>query len=457
MNVCHPQGVIIQDFKQTNSLVCRFTLWYCPDEVSLSRVLSTVRMKENGKHKLGKIAGMCGFLVCLFLFASCGKENGFDYPIVYTGDVKSITDSSALLTARIENPGDRRILSSGFIWSLTSKDDGGMVLLNPGEVPGTFSLPVNKKLLPAKTYYVRAFAQTENARVYGKEVTFSSLPKGAFNPGKWTRLVNDNPGYAFEAIQSSFTIRDSIYFITYDGYFLRYDPVKKQIAQILHTDFLYFVEFTVVYEDKAYFFYENSFYRFDPLDFSITKRSSPPSMVLHNCTGFSLGDSIFVGLGSASWPELSNEFWMYRISTNSWKACARFPGHGRLDAFAFEVAGKGYIGCGYELTNNSFSYFNDLWEYNPASDSWRIRKELPVKPENLEFSGSGANGFGYFFYNGGFYEYNPEFNYWETMSGVSFGFNNNPQRLFTSNNTLYLAIISGYESFWHLMLWRYEK
>ena len=65
----------------------------------------------------------------------------------------------------------------------------------------------------------------------------------------------------------------------------------------------------------------------------------------------------------------------------SWNPCQSFPGGGRLDAVAFSLNGKGYIGTG--MKDEEFEtdkYFSDFWEYDPQSDTWTRINDLPGNP-----------------------------------------------------------------------------
>ena len=62
----------------------------------------------------------------------------------------------------------------------------------------------------------------------------------------------------------------------------------------------------------------------------------------------------------------------YNTVTNSWIALANFPGIQRFTGSGFSINGKGYITCGINGFGNP--YLNDLWEYDPASNTWSQKK-----------------------------------------------------------------------------------
>ncbi len=127
-------------------------------------------------------------LMLLFLFISCEKETEFDMPTVFTGDVTNASQTQATFNAKIYNPKNIAILESGFIWGVHSKDNFDLKLVNPSS-ENIFSLQTDIQLLTGKTFYVRAFAKTDNTTIYGREVSFKtdSIP---LNLGNWYKIID---------------------------------------------------------------------------------------------------------------------------------------------------------------------------------------------------------------------------------------------------------------------------
>jgi N-acetylneuraminic acid mutarotase len=84
--------------------------------------------------------------------------------------------------------------------------------------------------------------------------------------------------------------------------------------------------------------------------------------------GFSLGNNAYVGTGGAcsKYQFASADFWKWNSLTNTWIQVANVPGPPRVDAFAFSVGNKGYVGGGW--SGNSF--LQDFWEYDPVANAW---------------------------------------------------------------------------------------
>jgi N-acetylneuraminic acid mutarotase len=74
--------------------------------------------------------------------------------------------------------------------------------------------------------------------------------------------------------------------------------------------------------------------------------------------------------------ELASTFLFSCISffaaADYWTQLANFPAQGRQLASGFSIGNKGYVTCG-----EGGSYFNDLWEYDPATNQWTQLASLP--------------------------------------------------------------------------------
>jgi N-acetylneuraminic acid mutarotase len=109
-------------------------------------------------------------------------------------------------------------------------------------------------------------------------------------------------------------------------------------------------------------------------NFPGTARSAASAFVAYNlgyvCTGV---DMYF------STP--TNENWQYNPATNSWAPKAPFPGLARGNAVGVGLAGKGYVGTGLPLNypvNGDPVGLRDWYQYDPATDQWTQKKNVPI-------------------------------------------------------------------------------
>lgn len=121
----------------------------------------------------------------------------------------------------------------------------------------------------------------------------------------------------------------------------------------------------------------------------------------------------------------------------SWIKKTDFPASSRNFGLGFSIDGKGYFGMGHKQTK-PFVYktYNDLWQYDPASDSWTQKSDFPG-PGRLMARGFSVNkkiyvGFGYVIaasgpnaggndYQTDMYEYEPATNKWQKKADSYLG------------------------------------
>ena len=80
--------------------------------------------------------------------------------------------------------------------------------------------------------------------------------------------------------------------------------------------------------------------------------------------------------------------------TYAWTQRANFGGGNRYAATGFSINGKGYMGLGITHVGLNYTYYVDFWEYNPASNAWTQKANLPAAGRSSP-SGFAINGKGY--------------------------------------------------------------
>ncbi len=96
-------------------------------------------------------------------------------PTVTTAEAQSITTTSAVLGGNVIAEGSCTVLTSGVVFSTAHNPTTNDVLLpNPNTGTGSFSVSATG-LLPATTYYARAFAANCKGINYGNEIHFTTL------------------------------------------------------------------------------------------------------------------------------------------------------------------------------------------------------------------------------------------------------------------------------------------
>jgi N-acetylneuraminic acid mutarotase len=123
------------------------------------------------------------------------------------------------------------------------------------------------------------------------------------------------------------------------------------------------------------------FNEFDPATGKWTKKSNLPGVGVARGfgVGFSIGDKGYVGLGTdistdnkITYPK--KDLWQYDPATDHWTRKADLPGPERDGAVSFVVNGKAYVGGGAGGTN----LYSDFYEYDPVVDVWVQKGDLPT-------------------------------------------------------------------------------
>lgn len=144
-------------------------------------------------------------------------------------------------------------------------------------------------------------------------------------------------------------------------------------------------------------------------------------------SGFTIGNKGYLigGFNGNRNSTRMSDLWVYDMDMDTWTQLADCPGSARSGATAFAIEDKGYLGTGYNYTNESGeTYLNDFWEYDPASNVWTQKADFPgsARYDAVSFSvdGKGYIGAGYDGnYLKDFYSYDPQSNIWTQMRDIT--------------------------------------
>ncbi len=399
----------------------------------------------------------CVFLLLIILFG-CQKET-IDYPVVFTGNVINITDTSATLVAKVSNLGNSPILESGFIWDIHPSYKNGLKLINPDTNKGVYELSTNLKLLPGKTYYARSFIRTSETVCYGQEIQFNTKEKPE-NKGSWTMVYDSNLDGGFEEfINTTFTLGNITYVIMEDGTLYRYSHLNNTFEYVCKNLILAYSKIALIHNNKVYLFSYDSLYLFDPVN-QLFNRISTLGKNLYFPSGFLIDDEIYIGLGLDQNQVYTKEFWCYNIANNTWKSIASFPGDYRANAFGITIGKKGYVGAGYNLIAVQYPYpkFKDMWCYDPGKDQWTQKETIPVSSNNLFDNYCTVLNDAAFYSRGKvFYRYNSTFDIWEEMSQLNTNYYLFSVVLFQYKGKVFFLKCNSYMDNKYFRMWSYEN
>jgi hypothetical protein len=139
---------------------------------------------------------------------------------------------------------------------------------------------------------------------------------------------------------------------------------------------------------------KSDWWAFDPIQNLWTRKTDVPGGVRANGFGFALGSRGYVGGGYSGTRELTDVY-AYDAVADTWTPCAAFPGAARTYVGTFTLStttgNTGYTVGGY----NGFTFLPsaETWAYNPITDRWARRADLPAGRFTLVAWGLGSKGY----------------------------------------------------------------
>ncbi len=188
----------------------------------------------------------------------------------------------------------------------------------------------------------------------------------------WIWLAND-PSNDQGGI--SFSLNNKIYYGLVPGADMGklwvYDPIYKNwIQKKEFPEQGEQVPVSFVINNKGYvLFYDKKLYSYDPVNDNWTRLSSypGPGNLVYGRTAFTINSLGFVGGGKELYTEQAyNELWSYNPSTDTWKQEVPIPGRGRFNLISFTIDNKAYVGFGMTYTPGGWQIqASDFYEYDP--------------------------------------------------------------------------------------------
>lgn len=129
----------------------------------------------------------------------------------------------------------------------------------------------------------------------------------------------------------------------------------------------------------------------------------------HRGTGFSIKDKGYIGLGHIN--SVVNipfaDIWEYDPASDTWSQKADYPSGGNYGASTFTIGDKAYVGNGV-YSNGEF------FEFDPVSNNWTQIADCPNGQS--EKTGFSIDGKGYFVSSDKLFEYDPSLDSWTEKS-----------------------------------------
>lgn len=108
----------------------------------------------------------------------------------------------------------------------------------------------------------------------------------------------------------------------------------------------------------------NAWTQVDDMQYFDKEKNEVVIVPRRHASAFAIGEDVYVGLGSQDKNKIYfNDF--YKLSGGKWSKIASFGGQKRIKAQAFSINNKGYVVSGLGNAN-----LNDMWSYDPTTDTW---------------------------------------------------------------------------------------
>jgi N-acetylneuraminic acid mutarotase len=130
-------------------------------------------------------------------------------------------------------------------------------------------------------------------------------------------------------------------------------------------------------------------WEFDPQTDSWARKSDFPGEGFNGYAGFVIDNKGYLYLGSTNSSSSVTKFelWEYDPANDSWTRKADFPGASRGYALAFSLGNKGYLGLGAQTEEPLPMIVPlDFWEYDPQGNSWSRQADFPAAGRSMAVS-----------------------------------------------------------------------
>ena len=297
--------------------------------------------------------------------------------------------------------------------------------------------------------------------------SFSALAQDA-----WTQL-NDFPFETFTS--SSFVVGEDAYVVIADQQFsleselYRYDVDDDTwffVTDIPEDTSSFSFGAPFVLGDRVFFTGYDSdidgmkLWEFDVITTTFEERTGYDfngfGLYGYTATSFSIGNIGYVLTSSPSEGDNVN-FIAYDPDTDSWSEKSQYPSDISLDTCSFKIHGKGYVVFSMDVGAEG-NFINDLWEYDPETDSWTEKAEHPFSfvssPVSLAIDEMAYVASGYI--NDTVYRYNPIDNVWESIESPGIFFENSFGFSIANFGYIGLGVIDNVENQPSDQIWRLD-
>lgn len=186
--------------------------------------------------------------------------------------------------------------------------------------------------------------------------------------------------------------------------------------------------------------FKNDWLEYDPATDQWTSLPAFPGGLRYGAIGFAIGNKGYVGLGhlndgSSLTSTFYNDMWEYDPAIKTWTKLPDFPGNARSGAIAFSINNNAYVALG----NNNNVIYKDVWKFDATTKNWTKLGDFP----GAQTGGSasvviGQKGYVLSGSSSQFWEYAPSTDTWTRKTDIA-GPNRTGASGFTIGNKAYFG------------------
>jgi uncharacterized protein (TIGR02145 family) len=143
------------------------------------------------------------FILVAFLTGACEKDDDNGSPVVITNELGPVRRTSVECSGSIDTSKYKSLLAAGFCWNTAGSPtlEDNFVLADAWRPEFEYTI---QGLLPATTYFIRAYASSLEGVGYGEVRRFTTMPAGfsvVYNPATVYGSVADVEGNVYKTIE----------------------------------------------------------------------------------------------------------------------------------------------------------------------------------------------------------------------------------------------------------------
>lgn len=114
-----------------------------------------------------------------------------------------------------------------------------------------------------------------------------------------------------------------------------------------------------------------------------TQKTNIPAAGRNHAVSFSINGIGYITTGGNDGPPFYfDDMWKYNPVTDSWSPLGDFPGGNRSFAYGVENGGYGYVGFGASDDGVFSTFYDDWYRFDPVSETWTTLTSCPCTPRS---------------------------------------------------------------------------